>query len=40
LGGPKTPYYHFSIYVTVVPVLHRHYAGVFASIVSVCSAHD
>jgi len=38
-------YYQLSIASTTsavseVLVLHRRYAGVFASIVSVCSAHD
>jgi len=38
-------YYQLSIASTAsavskVAVLHRRYAGVFASIVSVCSAHD
>ena len=38
-------YYQLAIASTAsamseVAVLHHHYAGVFASIVSVCSAHD
>jgi len=41
----KNYYYQLSVVSTTstvseVAVLHRRYAGVFASFVSVCSAHD